>query len=81
MEAIWDVITCPREWCRGKVKIVPTADRWDTHTEVVCRKCDNVLCKAPSKTSKSGKSEQPFTEINIEEIYKSLVSGIGCEGL
>ena len=73
---------CVKGNCRGKIQVIPNASRWDTDFEVFCEKCKekkHILSKKVK--DKKRHLDKQFSEVNIEEVYHSLMSGIGQAGL
>ena len=75
-------VRCAKGNCRGKITIVANADRWDTDLELICNNCSfRSDVKSKKMKVKGRKHMQEFGEVNLEEVYHSLMSGIGQAGL
>ena len=73
---------CSKRKCKKQLTVQPESDRWDTTVNVVCERCGTSYCHAPPKSFKlPGGGHNKFTELNIQEVYHSLVSGEGRAGL
>lgn len=71
-------LQCPKKVCKGKAKVVTHSNRCDSTFEAHCTSCNDVLSRAPPKALSGG---DKYLEMNLQEVYHSLVSGIGRVGL
>lgn len=75
--AMVEQLRCPNWACRGSVQVMPTPSSWDTTINVICTRCITKLCHAPPKVTEGSKK---VMEVNTEEIYHSLVTGVARVG-
>ncbi|KAK8372125.1 hypothetical protein O3P69_011014 [Scylla paramamosain] len=75
-------LQCKKRGCRKEVAVTPVANRWDTTISVDCQECGTNYCHAPPTTFKlAGGEENQYTEVNLQQVYHSLVTGEGRAGL
>lgn len=75
-------LQCKKRGCRKNVVVTPAANRWDTTISVDCEECGTNYCHAPPRTFKlAGGEENKYTEVNLQQVYHSLVTGEGRAGL
>ena len=75
-------VRCKVGNCRGKVEIIFSANRWDSDVIVKCKSCSFHNQADARRVEDYGKGRtNSFSELNLEEVYHSLLSGIGEAGL
>ncbi|MPC36293.1 hypothetical protein E2C01_029747 [Portunus trituberculatus] len=76
-------LQCKKRGCRKKVAAVtPVTNKWDTTVSVDCKECGTNYCHALPRTFKlAGGEQNKYNEVNLQQVYHSLVTGEGRASL